>query len=172
MRCRFGSQNCETIHAKQKWTKSCTIWKYYRCLEPEWPIFWSVSPIKWKVNPPKIRSVGFQMYRHRNNGDISPGKSPRFASLVFETPCFTPRFGDGHPAGLDEDTSTWTGQEEYSSSSSFMAKKIPSPRVPRLTPSKKKHETSGKLPFWRPNKTGGVWIIRWFLPLSIFGRYF
>ena len=74
MRCRFGSQNCETIHAKQKRTKSCTIWKYYICLEPEWPVFWSISPIKWKVNPPKIRSVGFQMYHHRNNGDISPNQ--------------------------------------------------------------------------------------------------
>jgi len=29
---------------------------------------------KMKGQPPKIRSIGFQMYHHINNGDISPNQ--------------------------------------------------------------------------------------------------
>ena len=47
-----------------------------------------------------------------------PGFSKRL--LPFAPQPQTGEFGHS-VAGLDEDTSTWTGQEEYTSSSSFMA---------------------------------------------------
>lgn len=59
----------------------------------------------------------------------------------------TPRFGVSHPAGLDEDTSTWTGQEEYSSSSSFTANKNSKSQGPPDSPphQKKTRNLWGKI---------------------------
>ena len=37
----------------------CIYIYIYMYLEPKWPLFWKIQPIKLKVNPPKKGSVGF-----------------------------------------------------------------------------------------------------------------
>lgn len=149
MRCRFESQNCETLHTKQKWTKSCTIWKYYMCLEPEWAIFRKISPIKWKVNPRKIRSVGFQMYHHINNGDISPNQPENPPHLL--TRLGTSRVSKRRVSG-SVIRQVWMrtrrpGRGKKSTVAPAVSRptNIPVPGSPDPHP-KKYHETFGKLP--------------------------
>ena len=92
--CALALRGCENT---DEVTSVDTMVEVYIYLEPKWPIFWMIWPIKWKVNPPKKRSIGFQVhvsFTHMSNK--SPSSCIKINSKVTDN-CFSTFTGEQPP---------------------------------------------------------------------------